>query len=218
MTTEPHEGRLDDGLTVLRRVRRVRDYEVLAEEDGTRRPSSQAFVQGNPDGDVSVYLASETTPERITQDHPGTYVAEVEISTIRGQGLDVEREPVEGDLGTATSQDARPSPEQERWLEARAGQQDTGRRRPGRKADSANSYTRDPGNWSASTGARTALPTPAPTAMRWTPSVGQDQATIKWDSCVPPYDTKASWSEHLLLFRSSSSSTGWPRKTFAGVR
>ena len=96
MTTEPHGGRLDGGLTVLRRVR---DYEVLVEEDGTRRPSSQAFIQGGPDGDVSVYLASETTPERITQDYPGTYVAEVDISAIRRLGLDVEREPIEGDPG-----------------------------------------------------------------------------------------------------------------------
>ena len=96
MTTEAQQGRLDDGLTVLRRVR---NYEVLMEEDGTRRPSSQAFIQGGPDGNVSVYLTSETTPERITRDYPGTYVAEVEISTLRGQGLDVEREPVEGDPG-----------------------------------------------------------------------------------------------------------------------
>ena len=96
MTTEAQQGRLDDGLTVLRRVR---DYEVLVEEDGTRRPSSQAFIQGGPDGNVSVYLTSETTSERITRDYPGTYVAEVEISTIRGQGLDVEREPVDGDPG-----------------------------------------------------------------------------------------------------------------------
>ena len=96
MTTEAQQGRLDDGLTVLRRVR---NYEVLVEEDGIRRPSSQAFIQGGPDGNVSVYLTSETTPERITRDYPGTYVAEVEISTIRGQGLDVEREPVEGDPG-----------------------------------------------------------------------------------------------------------------------
>ena len=96
MTTEAQQGRLDDGLTVLRRVR---DYEVLQEEDGIRRPSSQAFIQGGPDGNVSVYLTSETTPERITRDYPGTYVAEVEISTIRRQGLDVEREPIEGDPG-----------------------------------------------------------------------------------------------------------------------
>ncbi len=96
MATEPQEGRLDDDLTVLRRIR---DYEVLVEEDGTRRPSSQAFIQGGSDGNVSVYLASETTPERITQNYPDTYVAEVEISTIRSQGLDVEREPVEGGPG-----------------------------------------------------------------------------------------------------------------------
>jgi hypothetical protein len=46
-----------------------------------------------------VYLASETTPERIIRDYPGTYIAEVDISAIRGQGLDVEREPTLGDPG-----------------------------------------------------------------------------------------------------------------------
>ena len=96
MTTESEQRRLDDGLIILRRVR---DYEVLEDEDGRPRPSSQAFIQGGPDGNVSVYLASETTPERITRDFRGTYIAEVEISTIRGQGLDVERDPIEGDPG-----------------------------------------------------------------------------------------------------------------------
>ena len=96
MTTEPQQGRLDDGLAVLRRVR---DYEVLQEEDGIRRPSSQAFIQGGPDGNVSVYLASETTPERITRGYADTYVAEVGIGIIRSQGLDVERESIEGDPG-----------------------------------------------------------------------------------------------------------------------
>lgn len=95
MTTGPEEGRLDDGLTLLRRVR---DYEVLV-ENGNPRPSSQAFIQGGPDGNVSVYLASETTPERITRDYPDTYVAEVEIRTIRELCLEVEREPIEGDPG-----------------------------------------------------------------------------------------------------------------------
>ena len=93
MTTQSVPCRLDDGLTILRRVR---DYEVLEDQDGGPRPSSQAFIQGGPDGNVSVHLASETTPERIIRDYPGTYIAEVEISTIRGQGLDVEREPIEG--------------------------------------------------------------------------------------------------------------------------
>ena len=96
MTRESQQGRLDDGLTILRRVR---DYEILEDEGGRPRPSSQAFIQGGPDGNVSVYLASETTPERIIQDYPGTYIAEVDISTIRGQGLDVEREPTLGDPG-----------------------------------------------------------------------------------------------------------------------
>ena len=96
MTTEPELGCLNDGLIVLRRVR---DYEVLVDEDGNRRPSSQAFIQGGPDGDVSVYLASETTPERITRDYPDTYVAEVDIKTIRDHGLNVERDPIENDPG-----------------------------------------------------------------------------------------------------------------------
>ena len=76
MTTESQDGRLDDSLTVLRRGR---DYDVLQEEDGNRRPSRQAFIQGDPDGNTSVYLTSEATPERLTRDYAGTYVAEVEI-------------------------------------------------------------------------------------------------------------------------------------------
>ena len=95
MTTEPEEGRLDDCLTLLRRVRH---YEVLV-ENGNPRPSSQAFIQGGPDENVSVYLASETTPDRTTRDYPDTYVAEVEIRTIRKLGPEVEREPVEDDSG-----------------------------------------------------------------------------------------------------------------------
>ena len=46
--------------------------------------------------------------------------------------------------------------------------------------------------------------------VRWTPSVGQDQATIKWDSCTSPCDTETRWSERLLSFSSSSSSTVSP--------
>ena len=46
--------------------------------------------------------------------------------------------------------------------------------------------------------------------LRWTPSVGQDQATIKWDSCTSPCDTETRWSERLLSFSSSSSSTVSP--------
>ena len=46
-----------------------------------------------------MYLAAETTPERITREYPGVYVAEVEVRAIRAQGLDVERDPILGDEG-----------------------------------------------------------------------------------------------------------------------
>lgn len=90
-------GRLEDSQIVMRRVR---DYEIIADSnDGPPRPSSNAFIQDGPDGDVSVYLESETTPAHITREYPGTYVAEVEIGVIRAQGLDVERAPISGDPG-----------------------------------------------------------------------------------------------------------------------
>ena len=63
------------------------------------RPSSDAFLQGGPEGNVSVYLASETTPERITSEYPNTFVALVEVSVVRTQGLDVKREPIRNDPG-----------------------------------------------------------------------------------------------------------------------
>lgn len=96
MSSSTQECRIEDSQAVMRRVR---IDEIITDEDGTPRPSSQAFKQDGPDGDVSVYLASETTPARITQDYPGTYVAEVDVGTIRAQGLDVERDPVPGEPG-----------------------------------------------------------------------------------------------------------------------
>lgn len=88
---------IDDNETVMRRV--TRSEIARHEDDGTIRPSSNAFLQGGPDGDVSVYLASETIPEHITREYPGMYVALVEVSVIRSQGLDVLRDPVEGEPG-----------------------------------------------------------------------------------------------------------------------
>lgn len=46
-----------------------------------------------------MYLASETTPERLTKEYPDVYVSEVEVRAIRAQGLDVERDPILGDPG-----------------------------------------------------------------------------------------------------------------------
>ena len=97
MTTRIPRDTVNDNEIVMRRVARTG---VTRDEDqGSIRPSSDAFLQGGPEGNVSVYLASETTPERITREFPGTYVALVEVSAIRAQGLEVEREPVEHDPG-----------------------------------------------------------------------------------------------------------------------
>ena len=96
--TTPSQGRpVDDSETVMRRVA----YTGITrdEDQGIIRPSSDAFLQGGPEVDVSVYLISETTPERITREYPGTYVALVEVSSIRALGLDVERESFEADPG-----------------------------------------------------------------------------------------------------------------------
>ena len=97
MAALPRYEPVDDNETVMRRV--TQREITLHEDDGTIRPSSNAFLQGGPEGDVSVYLASETTPERITREYPGTYVALVEVSVIRAQGLEIERQPVEEEPG-----------------------------------------------------------------------------------------------------------------------
>lgn len=97
MTIPRQAAPVNDNDTVMRRVSRTEV--TLHEDDGIIRPSSDAFLQGGPEGDVSVYLASETTPERITRNYPGMYVALVEVSVIRALGLEVERDQSEEDSG-----------------------------------------------------------------------------------------------------------------------
>ena len=88
---------IEDSQVVMRRVRK--SQKTKDTNDGPQRPTSDAFIQNGPDGETSVYLASETTPEHITKEYPDVYVAEVEARVIRAQGLEVERDPVPGDPG-----------------------------------------------------------------------------------------------------------------------
>ena len=88
---------IEDGQVVMRRVRKSQT--TTDTNDGPQRPTSDAFIQNGPDGETSVYLASETTPERLTKEYPDAYVAEVEVRAIRAQSLDVERDPIPGDPG-----------------------------------------------------------------------------------------------------------------------
>lgn len=121
MTLPTQPSHLEDSQAVMRRVR---ESEVTTDSNnGPLRPSSDAFIQDGPDGPTSVYLASETTPERITQGYPKTYVAEVEIGAIRALGLDVQRDPVPDDTGHCnitgrkTRSKARAIARSSRWAE-----------------------------------------------------------------------------------------------------
>ena len=62
-------------------------------------PSAAPSGRADPTADVSVYLASETTPEFITRLYPGTLTAQLTVAQVRHQGLDVLRDPIPGDPG-----------------------------------------------------------------------------------------------------------------------
>ena len=119
MYQPPESEPLDDSLRVLRRITH---RELFTEENGQIRITSQAFIQGTPDGNVSVYLSSETTPERVTRNRPNTFLAEITIAAIRALGLDVQREPIDGDpghcniTGRKPRSKARTMAEQAQWV------------------------------------------------------------------------------------------------------
>ena len=94
--TDPGQPPLADELVVLRRVVAA---DITTDPDGVPRPVSSAFRQGGPNGDVSVYLASETTPEFITRYYPEILVAQLTIAQVRSQGLDVVWDPIPRDPG-----------------------------------------------------------------------------------------------------------------------
>lgn len=97
MTQPDSQDRPADNDTVMRRI--PANQTIPDEETSALRPGSNAFLQGGPDGDVSVFLSSETTPGRITAGYPGTYIALIRIGDVRSLGLEVEREPIEEQPG-----------------------------------------------------------------------------------------------------------------------
>ena len=97
MMAEPELPAIEDSDLLMRRVRPSET--TTDREGGPRRPSSDAFKQDGAEGETSVYLLSETTAELITADFPNVYVAVVEAGLLRQLGLEVERNPLEGELG-----------------------------------------------------------------------------------------------------------------------
>ena len=97
MTTGPEFPGIEDSDLLMRRVR---PSETTTDHDGgPQRPASDAFKQDGADGETSVYLLSETTPERITAEYPNVYVAIVDAGSLRQMGLEVERSGAEGESG-----------------------------------------------------------------------------------------------------------------------
>ena len=61
-------------------LRRVAGEEVVFDENVRRwRPAGYAFLQGGRDGLVSVYLASETSPEAVWAGGPEEYLASIGV-------------------------------------------------------------------------------------------------------------------------------------------
>ena len=83
--------------TVFRRV--PENWAIFDENIQKCRPSTQAFLQDGPDGLVSVYLSSETTPEEVARGGPEKYMASVKVSVLRGQRLGLVRDPSSGGPG-----------------------------------------------------------------------------------------------------------------------
>ena len=79
-------------------LRRVANY-VWDENVQRHRPSTQSFKQGGPEGLVSVYLGSETTPATVADGGPEKYLASVKVDVLRGLGLGLVRDPSSGGPG-----------------------------------------------------------------------------------------------------------------------
>ena len=97
MTTELNHPEIEDGDLLMRRVRPSET--TTDQEGGPQRPSRDAFKQDGAEGETSVYLLTETSPEQITADYPDVYVAVVEAGLLRQLGLEVERSAIEGEPG-----------------------------------------------------------------------------------------------------------------------
>ena len=81
-------------------VRRVAGEQYTFDGNlGRTRPSTQAFRQDGRDGDVSVYLRSETTPDAVAQEGNQPYQCVVDVGVLRQNGLGIIRTPDKGGPG-----------------------------------------------------------------------------------------------------------------------
>lgn len=83
--------------------RRVHATDVVPDENlGRKRSSSASFLQDGPDGDVSVYLASEAqSPQAVMQSGKESYLVSLTVGFVRALGLGIARDPSSGGPGHA---------------------------------------------------------------------------------------------------------------------
>ena len=77
MTSAHDDTGIEDHEIVLRRV--AVEEVVFDENAGRLRPAGYAFLQGGRDGLVSVYLASEASPEAVWAGGPEEYLASISV-------------------------------------------------------------------------------------------------------------------------------------------
>ena len=81
-------------------LRRVAENSVHWDEELRRqRPSTSAFRQDGPDGLVSVYLSSETTPATVASGGPEKHLVSIAAGFLREQELGIIRDTTSGGSG-----------------------------------------------------------------------------------------------------------------------
>lgn len=103
MPPQPGESTIPDDAKLWRRI--PPNWEEPLEGRGSR-PASIAF-RDRRTGEVSVHIASLTTPSTILAAYPGVRLAEIAAGLVRSVQCDVVRDPTEDDPSHAV---IRPSP------------------------------------------------------------------------------------------------------------
>ena len=106
MESGEDDANIGDDEVVLRRVS-DRSH-VFDENLGRRRPSSDTFLQGGPEGLVSVYLESETTHDVVARGGPEPHLVSISVGELRELELGVVQTLHPAALGIAKLQAGRP--------------------------------------------------------------------------------------------------------------
>jgi hypothetical protein len=99
MSPRSDDPSIADGEALWRRILPLPAM-LVTEPDGSRRPSSAAFLDGHT-GEVSVHRAALTSADRVLLRHPGVGLAEVLAGLPRSLGHLVVADPVDGDASHA---------------------------------------------------------------------------------------------------------------------